>query len=338
MAEGKRERVADYPQMVQYLEKIFPEVNGKDFYKDIFPDNEISGEHKINKHYEKPNAVYLYQDAAGKMHRRIMLQDTWEKDYETFIVNNPLTLCSGLSFRGKTNQMQHAQRMHAMIIDLDRVGLFEITAFLKRTKIKPGEYGSIPMPTYIIASGGGIHAYYVFEHPIDLLPNIKIQCKQLKYDLTHRAWDYKSTSQDPNIQYQGIAQGYRMIGSINTKYGTVIRAFRTGERITIDYLNKYTLDDKHKVDIQKPFRPTKMTLNQAKETYPDWYERRIKQHQRPGHWHVKKAVYDWWLRQVGQIEGGHRYFYIMVLAIYASKCDVPFNVLKDDAIDRKSVV
>ena len=42
----------------------------------------------------------------------------------------------------------------------------------------------------------------------------------LKYDLTFRIWEYKGTSQLKAIQYQSINQGFRMVGSINAKYGT----------------------------------------------------------------------------------------------------------------------
>ena len=40
-------------------------------------------------------------------------------------------------------------------------------------------------------------------------------------------------------QDQSINQGVRMIGSINDKYGTQARAYRTGERVSIEYLNGY---------------------------------------------------------------------------------------------------
>lgn len=40
-------------------------------------------------------------------------------------------------------------------------------------------------------------------------------------------------------QYQSINQGFRMIGSINDKYGTQAKAYRTGERVSIEYLNGY---------------------------------------------------------------------------------------------------
>ena len=138
MAGTKRERVPDYPEMVKYLTDTFPEVSGKELYEDLFPNNEKAGEHKKNHNYEKPNAVYLYSTPDGKMHRRIMLKDTWAKDYDTFVKGNPMTLCSGLTFRGRTNQMAHAQRMHALIIDLDSVGLEEIQNFFYRAdNIKP---------------------------------------------------------------------------------------------------------------------------------------------------------------------------------------------------------
>ena len=34
------------------------------------------------------------------------------------------------------------------------------------------------------------------------------------------------------------------------------------------------------------------------------------------------ALYHGWLRQIGEIKGGHRYFFLMCLAIYAYKCGV----------------
>ena len=60
------------------------------------------------------------------MRRRIMFSDQWENDYMEFIEQNPLTLCSGLSYRGKSNKLEHAQRMNALIFDLDGVGLKEL--------------------------------------------------------------------------------------------------------------------------------------------------------------------------------------------------------------------
>ena len=57
----------------------------------------------------------------------------------------------------------------------------------------------------------GLHIYYVFQQPIDLYPNIKVQLKSLKYDLTFRLWEYGSTSQVKAIQYQSINQSFRTV-------------------------------------------------------------------------------------------------------------------------------
>lgn len=44
-------------------------------------------------------------------------------------------------------------------------------------------------------------------------------------------------------------------------------------------------------------------------------------------------LYNWWLKKSGEILGGHRYFYMMCLSIYACKCDVPKRKLRADLED-----
>ena len=185
-------------------------------------------------------------------------------------------------------------------------------------------------------SGTGIHIYYVLDKPIDLYPNIKIQLKSLKHRLTFLSWDYKGTSQYREVQYQSINQSFRMVGSINNKYNLTIKAFKTGDKVSLDYLNEY-LDEKDKVDLKKPFKSSTMTRLEAKEKYPEWYQRVVvnKDKQRKK-WDIKGkqgyALYNWWLKQSEKIVGGHRYFYMMCLAIYAYKCDVPKKKLKEDML------
>lgn len=331
--EYMKNPIADYETVVEMIQAMYPEVSGYDFYRDIFPDNEKSGE--IGSKYLKPNAVYLYQDEADlgskrRLRRRIMLNDTWEQDYMDFVERNPMTLCSGLSYRGRTNKLEAAQRIHALVFDLDAVGVSQFKNLLLRIGKKPGQVRALPIPTYIVVSGSGLHLYYVFEQPIDLYPNIKLQFKALKYDLTYRLWDYKLTTQRKEIQYQGINQGFRMVGSLNSKYGTVIRAFKVGSKVKLSYINAYAMDKSHMVDIRKPFRPTQLTLLDAKDKYPEWYERRIVKKSGSGHWHCNIALYEWWKRQIEHIIGGHRYFFLMCLAIYACKCDVSKQQLKQD--------
>jgi len=326
-------------EQIEYLSNQYDEIDGYDFYRYIFPNNENQGE--LNTDFSKPNAVYLYEDEQDKdtdrtLRRRVMLNDTWCDDYLEYIECNPNTLCSGLAYRGRTNKIAHAQQMNAMIFDLDGVGLDEIeTLFLRFGKSSTG-IRTLPMPTFVVSSGSGLHIYYVFKEPIDLFPNIKLQLKNLKYKLTFRIWEYKSTSQEKAIQYQSINQAFRMVGSENSKYEPAlpIRAFEIGERVTLDYLNEYVREE-DRVDLLKPFRPSQMTREQAKESYPEWYQRVIVDKDRSQKkWDIKGkqgyALYEWWLRQVDKIRGGHRYFFLMCMAIYACKCDVPKKKLKED--------
>lgn len=323
----------NYIELKEILSSRYEEVHGLDFYKYIFPNNENKGE--LNKDYSKPNAIYLYKDnkdekSERRVRRRIMLNDTWEHDYINLIESNPLSFCSGLSYRGRANRLEKAQHMNAMIFDLDSVGYNEIMNVLLRIGKKPAPR-TLPQPTFIVMSGTGLHLYYVFDKPIDLFPNIKLQLKRLKYDLTFRIWDYKGTSKEKQIQYQSINQSFRMVGSINNKYDLPIIAFKTGERISLNYLNEYTIDDKNKVDINKPFRPTQYTLEESKCKFPDWYQRVVVEgNKRANKWHIKRDLYDWWLRQKDKVVGGHRYFYLMCMVIYAVKCDIPKKEVKKD--------
>ena len=197
--------------------------------------------------------MYLYRDEQSedkKLRRRKMYNDTWEQDYMEFVEGNSLTLCSGLAYRRKENRLENAQRMYALIFDLDGVGLAELRNLFLRFGGDPERVRRLPMPTFLVLSGTGLHIYYVFQQPIDLYPNIKIQLKSLKYDLTFRLWEYGSTSQVKAIQYQSINQSFRMVGSINDKHGTELVAFRTGERVTLDYLNAYAKPE-NRVDVNK---------------------------------------------------------------------------------------
>jgi len=290
--------------------------------------------------YSHPNAVYLYRDEedAGtkrRLRRRVMFSDTWGNDYMEFVERNLLTLCSGLAYRKRANRLDNAQRMNALIFDFDGVGKREIKNLIYRFgKEAEGQVRTLPTPTYLVLSGNGVHLYYVFQEPVDLYPNIKLQMKAMKHALTFRIWEYQATSTQKEIQYQSINQGFRMVGSINERHGTEVRAFRVGERVTLDYLNPYTRADS-RVDVNKPFRPSVMTRAEAKGKYPEWYERVvIGKSRKLKKWDIAgkqgDSLYRWWLEKADTIKGGHRYFFMMCLAIYACKCDIPKKRLRED--------
>lgn len=336
--EQKKDPPQEYLEVLEALNTVYDEVDGCSFYRYLFPDNQKQGEQSRNGSYE-PNAIFLYQDerdegARRRLRRRLMLADTWENDYMDYVEQNLFTLCSGAAFRGRKNTLENAQRMYALAIDLDGVGLYELRNLLLRFGQPAENIRTLPVPTFLVLSGTGLHVYYVFEEPVDLFPNIKLQMKALKYALTFRMWDYKSTSKHKTIQYQSIVQGFRMVGSINDKYGVEIRAFQISGRVTLEYLNQY-VKPQDRVDINNRFGSSRMSREEAKETYPEWYQRVVvNKDKRQKKWDIKGkqgyALYNWWLNRVDEVIGGHRYYYLMCLVIYACKCDVPKEKLRED--------
>ena len=332
------EDLSMYWEVTGLLEARYEEVSGYDFYQEIFPDGECSTEQHMD--FSHPNAIFLcYDEKKGYKVRYPMYRDTWEKDYMELIESKENCVCGGLAYRQRRNLLRNAQQMNALIFDLDGVGQHELLNLLHRFQLKAGTLRSLPTPTFLVASGTGVHLYYVLEEPVDLFPNIKLQLKSMKHDLTFKIWEYKATSRVKSIQYQSINQGFRMVGSVNEKHGVELRAFRTGDRISIAELNRYVIDPKNQVDLQKRFRPSKMTREEAKLTYPEWYQRVVVEgNKKAKKWDIAGkvngddpyALYHWWLRQIDEVKGGHRYFFLMCMAIYASKCDVPKSKLKED--------
>ena len=323
----------NYAEMTEFLSAQFEQINGFDYYLDIFPNNEKQGD--MHTDFSHPNAIFVYKDdSLGKKRTKVMFNDTWEDDYLELIECQESAICGGLSYRGKRNLLEKAQRLHAFMFDLDEVGADEIRTLFLRFGNAPDTVRALPYPTYVVCSGTGLHVVYVLDVPIDLYPNIKLQAKAFKYALTEKMWEYKGTTRLKAKQYQSINQGYRMVGSVNEKHGKEVVAFRTGEKVSLEYLNSY-VSEESRIDVLKPFRPSKMTRAQAKENFPEWYERVIvKGDKRPKKWDIRgksgTALYDWWLSQADKVEGGHRFYFLMCMSIYAAKVDIPKSQLKKD--------
>ena len=103
-------------------------------------------------------------------------------------------------------------------------------------------------------------------------------------------------------------------------------------RWSIRELSGYVHSDFDKDDL---WVESKYTLDQAKEKFPEWYEKVIVNGEKmSGTWTCKRDLYEWWKRQI--LEGasyGHRFWCVMMLAIYAAKCDIPFEELEKDSYE-----
>lgn len=293
-----------------------------DLYTDLFrlgegliqAEGEAPGQFKAN-----PLIIGHSGGEGGRMHRKIMFEDTFAETLAEF-QEMDWAFMSACTYFGRSNSAERQSKLYALVFDIDGVGDTNLNNLLNSAFSEAPAY---PVPQHIVLSGHGMHLYYVLDEPLDLYPNIKTQVKELKYALTRRLWNrYTSTIEEP--QYQGINQSFRVPGSRTKADAAIPRclAYRLNSHpASIGELNAF-VEERSRVDLGRRYRESKMTPSEAKEKYPDWYERVVEGGQR-GQWVVKRDLFEWWLRKVGEgATYGHRYFCIMALAIYAAKCGI----------------
>lgn len=312
----------------KYLETYTDEVTPKEFYRDVFPQGELANHQEKNKK-GKYNAIaveLLPKEENGVNAKRYILTD--ELDYldelekkDNFIIISPI------SYVGRSRKAENARYIYAMAIDLDGITKEQnIIDLFHQIKI---EY--LPRPTYVVSSGSGLHLYYCFKKAIPCYKNITKQLQALKQDLTKKIWNGYVTSLSESIQQQSLFQGFRMVGGV-TKSGSRTRSFLVGDKVDIEYLNDFCIYEKSKV--KEITYKSKLSLKEAQEKYPEWYEKRIVNKQPKGTWQCKKDLYNWWLKKLKEEASvGHRYYAMMCLAIYAKKSGVSREQLEKDAFN-----
>ena len=314
--------------MTGWLYTWFMEVDPKDFYRVIFPEGELErrGEYVQGKYSGIIVAVTGRKEWVGMHHKSKIKRYSLTDDLDAVDVacdSDDFCLCSPISYAGKTRTADHARMLYAIAVDVDRLrvdvederplGLINLwQRHIEKVK-------RLPKPTFIVSSGSGLHLYYVLERPIPLFRDTVIDLQEFKRELTRLIWhdtivDIESVH---DIQQEGIFQGFRMPGTV-TKYGDRARAFRTGDKVSVDYLNGFV---EAAYQIKHFTYESKLRLAEAAEKYPDWYDRRVIRREPRGSWAVNRAVYEWWLSQIKKgATVGHRYYCVMMLAIYARKC------------------
>ncbi len=266
--------------------------------------------------------LYLNDDEnyLGKFHRYIWLEDTFiEQLHEA--QRAPSNLINACSYYGKKKDSQRMDKCYGLIFDLDSVDEKKIAALFFQARNKAN-----PMPNYIVVSksGRGVHLYYLFDEPLRMYPNYKSQLKSLKYELTIRIWNYY-TSHDENVQIQSYDQSFMIAGTkdVMDVYCMSERRWSIGELAELAHFD-------WRWDAQ--YKPSKYTKEEAKELFPDWYEKVVVRGERAGgRWTCKRALYDWWIKQIESgAQYGHRYWCLMCLAVYAIKCGVSKKELRND--------
>lgn len=308
-----------------YLDTYFDEIEPYDFYRAIFPSGEL--EEKGLQIQGKYNAIAVEllppSSERAAPARRCFLHDGLESLDELLESDNFIIL-SPISYAGKSRSSQNARYIYAMAIDLD--GITDIGKL--QNLFHQTEIGYLPNPSYIVWSGTGVHLYYQFMQPLPCYKNIVAQLAALKTELTKKIWNGLVSDLAEKPQIESLFQGFRLVGGV-TKGGNRTKAYEIGGKVSIEYLNEF-VPDKHRV--KEYAYKSNLTLQEAAIKYPEWYDKRIVNKQPRGTWQANRAVYDWWLNELkAKIVVGHRYYGVMVLAIYAKKCGIDYDELSDDA-------
>lgn len=311
------------------LEAVYPEVSYMDFYRSIFPVG--SFEEKGVYESGKYNGIAVCIGKGKNNNKRVTITDELDA-IEEMAMSDDFCVMSPISYVGKSRKSENARFMYALAIDLDGIKTRKQWDFFLEQINRGHEMlafvWGLPKPTYLVFSGTGIHIYYVFEKPVPMFKNIVKELEKLKKRLTWQAWTQGASSLHDNVQYESLFQGFRVVGTI-TKLGERCRAFKVGDKVTVEYLNKFVPGEYRAVNFTYK---SNLLLSEAKEKYPEWYQTRIVEKRPKSTWTCKKDLYDWWIQRVlGGAEQGHRYWCIMTLASYAKKCGVPKETLEKDA-------
>ena len=248
-----------------------------------------------------------------------------------------LCLCSPVSYYGKhkTNKMAH--ELFAMVLDIDYVGISQLKNMMKQI----GNGARTMPPNYIVNSGRGIHLYYLLKEPIPCYEYMVKQLTKFKAVMQDFAWNESTSLTPKKADHGACTQAFRMVGS-ETKLGKAYttRAYKVREeRWTIEelylWINQRASSFLKGVDMPKLREPIEvyrqkhpLTFEEAKKKYPNWIPSKSER------WICKKDLYNWWLEQIKQkaVVGG-RYYAILALAAYDSKCKVPIKQVKKDALE-----
>lgn len=325
--------MADSMFIKDTLSTYYDEVEPKEFYRAMFPLGElaIKGEMVTGKYNALAVELLPVEDKEkkGNVKRKIVTDEL--SGIDELLESNNFIIISPISYIGKSRKSENARFIYALAIDLDGVKTPQnLKDLLHQINI---EY--LPKPTYMVWSGTGLHLYYQFEKPLPCFKNITKQLTELKRALTLKIWNGYVSELSEQPQIASLFQGFRMVGGV-TKGGHRTKAFAFGDKVSIEYLNEFVPE---KSRLTEYTYKSKLTLSEASEKYPDWYEKRIVKGHKRGSWIANRAVYDWWLRELKEkATVGHRYYSVMVLSVYAKKCGIEREELEEDAFGLVSML
>ena len=276
---------------------------------------------------EEVSAYTLYEDIFGDTDQTIpivFIDDDEKKHIVPMTIDEAMEQCEGrndvlmggCTYFNNWISKKSAKDIYTFIIDMDNVYSGTLLNALRQNwNTASGEV--LPMPTYIVNSGTGLHLYFVLKEPI---PNYKTSTENL--DKLYRALAVQQTTKRVYLhkQVQWFGQDFRMAGGLN-KYNWKNTVFRVGEKWDIDELGKAVgLQDVHFV-----------RYGEKRTTAPKSQGKRKKQN-RQG-WRSDRAFYDYAVRTCqDKTKEGNRYTSMCALSVIAWKCNVSQEELEADLL------
>lgn len=338
----------------EYLSRRFPEVAPLDFYRAVFPSGSLAsaptpgrGPGRYQPGTYNGIMVRVWKEAGAERAERHFILDDLAGVAGILSIDRGLMgqasvtdLFTPISYAGRRPLMASAHELFAIAFDLDYIKVEEqgdgaFAVGLDELLYQMAEYRSaagrsrLPLPTYVVSSGGGVHVYYLLDRPLRLWPNVIEALSRFRHAMVDMLWNQYVTDEPDHPQYESVFQSFRMPGSVNAKHGEVVRAFSTGAgRWSMEDLNAYVPEAAR---VPRETYEARHTLEEARALWPEWDPQwRRKALAAPGprsKWRVKRALFDWWCRRVDDTAespteafDGNRYWCVFVAACLAAKC------------------
>lgn len=328
--------------LADFLSLQFEEVAPLAFYRDLFPEGSLDTKGSFTK--GKYTGVVIQVDAENNVRRHSITDDL--ESVSKAVREDDFCLISPVSFVGRRQDRSAAADLYSITFDLDGIiwkdgrpqGLKELLYQFDKERI--------PRCTYLVASGTGLHLYYLLEKPLHLYADVYEAVRNYRSALTPYIWSDFVTNLSREVQFESVIQSFRAVGSLTKDQETRVRAFKIGKKCSIEYLNSFMAKD-----CQLPEKRQRLSLERAKDLYPSWYERRIvegKPAAGRGSWFTNRAFYDWFKQRIidGEIEDviarqkhgagsyqGKRYYSLVCLSSIAIKCGISRQELEKDALE-----
>lgn len=220
--------------------------------------------------------------------------------------------------------------IHALVIDLDAVEADVLDVVISNGSIG----GNIPLPTYIVNSGRGVHFYYVFKEPVPFYRKNREPLKAM-YD---RICYFTKKGIAAKTDKHALTQPFRLPGS-QTKIGQTATAWLSGEKWSVAQLGRRLGVDVSGMDlVAKPLLPQR----EYHEARAKWLESAAGsgaiQPRKKREWRSplegNEGFYRSCLRRCyEETEEGHRYKSMFAMAAVGYKVRINKEKVEDDLAD-----